>query len=140
MQQMCSLSVESRLQQVMLKKMAVRTGTHQLQTLCPVPSVYVCCAVQFRTEAKNMVDFVCDYYQKVEGMPVRSSVEVSSELLPYTAGLRQLPAQLVRGCVTGEHALIAVELTCCLHPAVCVAEAVTAAAAMQPACSPLPAA
>ena len=34
-----------------------------------------------------MVDFVCDYYQNVEGMPVRSSVEVSPQLLPYTVAL-----------------------------------------------------
>lgn len=87
-----------------------------------------------------MVDFVCDYYNNVEGMPVRSSVEVSSQLLSYTARLRQLPARLIRACATEEHALLAVQLAYCLHPAVCMAEAVTTAAAMHAVCCLLPAA
>ncbi len=120
--------------------MAVETGTLSLQTLSPALSFQTCYAVQFRKEAKNMVDFVCDYYNNVEGMPVRSSVEVSSQLLSYTARLRQLPARLIRACATEEHALLAVQLAYCLHPAVCMAEAVTTAAAMQAARSLLPAA
>ena len=63
-----------------------------------------------------MVDFVCDYYNNVEGMPVRSSVEVSSQLLCYTARLRQLPARLIRACATEEHALLAVQLAYCWMP------------------------
>ena len=91
---LCSLRVEPR---VPSRTCFRHDGSQNRDTLVADSAVscliiYICCAVQFRKEAKDMVDFVCDYYQNVEGMPVRSSVEVRPQLLPYTAGLRQLPA------------------------------------------------
>ena len=32
--------------------------------------------LQFRSRAHEAVDFICDYYSKVDSLPVRSAVEV----------------------------------------------------------------
>ena len=43
--------------------------------------------MQFRVAAKSMVDWICDYYQGVENLPVRSELHVGdvSSLLPPEA-------------------------------------------------------
>ncbi len=42
---------------------------------------------QFRVAAKSMVDWICDYYQGVEDLPVRSELHIGdvSSLLPAEA-------------------------------------------------------
>jgi len=33
------------------------------------------CSLQYRKTAKDLIDWICDYYARVEGLPVRSEVE-----------------------------------------------------------------
>ena len=50
-----------------------------------LPRPYV--TLQFRVAAKSMVDWICDYYQGVEELPVRSELHIGdvSSLLPPEA-------------------------------------------------------
>lgn len=47
----------------------------------------LCCHAQYRTHAKEMVDWICDYYAGVEQQPVRSEVDPGylRPLLPSSA-------------------------------------------------------
>ena len=41
-----------------------------------VPTVTKSLSVQFRKRAHETVEFICDYYARVDDLPVRASVEV----------------------------------------------------------------